>query len=57
MSMMHEHQILAFCLSDQWPKQALQGTAPCVTAPASWLRLSPTAQRSRQPGESPDPGR
>ena len=34
------------------PNHALQRTRPAVTPAASCLRLSPTAQRSRQPGES-----
>jgi len=34
------------------PNHALQRTAPRVTLAASGLHLSPTTQRSRQPGES-----
>ena len=34
------------------PNQALQRTAPAVTAAASCLRLSPTTQGPRQPPRS-----
>jgi hypothetical protein len=37
----------AFSESNRTPNHALQRTAPRVTAPASGLRLSPTAQGPR----------
>ena len=37
---------------DPTPNHALQRTRPAVTPAASSRRLSPTTQRSRQPGES-----
>ena len=46
------HFMTSFLQSTEAPNHALQRTAPAVTAAASSLRLSPTAQPPRQPPPS-----